>query len=169
MKIKRMSLLLSSAIIPIAMPLVFVSCSSSVDQKYIDKFYNSIIDKTDWNGHQNEYASAIYDLETFRAVFRDQLPSDSELKAKGFTMSLEQIVPYDHLGNSNYTVYLRDDKNGKTYLPSPKKIDDDSDIKEPIVSFSISGFLEATDSVTEEFNEAYERVSDEYPLNLAGI
>ncbi|MGL5617695.1 MAG: hypothetical protein ACRCWU_01415 [Metamycoplasmataceae bacterium] len=168
MKIKSLPLLLASTIIPISTPLIFVSCSSSVDQKYVDKFYNSIINKKDWSGHQNEYASAIYDLETFRAIFRDILPTNNELKEKGFVMSLERIIPYDYLGISNYTVYLRGAKNGETYLPTPKKIEEESDIKEPIVSFSISGFLKSTSLITEEFNDAYNRVSDNYPLNLTG-
>ncbi|MGL5643214.1 MAG: hypothetical protein ACRCW3_00320, partial [Metamycoplasmataceae bacterium] len=168
MKIKSLSIIFASAIIPIATPLVFVSCSSSVDQKYVDQFYNNIIDKKDWSGNQNEYASAIYDLNTFRAIFRDQLPTDNELKTKGFIMSLEHIISYDNLGISNYTIYLRDVKNGKTYLPTPKKIETDSDIKEPIVSFTINGFLKSTDAITDEFNEAYNRVSDQYPLTPAG-
>ncbi|MGL5205414.1 MAG: hypothetical protein ACRC7B_00670 [Metamycoplasmataceae bacterium] len=168
MKIRSLSILLASAIIPIATPLVFVSCSSSVDQKYVDKFYNNIIEKKDWSGNQNEYASAIYNLETFRAIFRDQLPTDSELKSEGFTMSLENIIPYDNLGISNYTVYLRDFKNGKTYLPTPKKIDENSDIKEPIISFSINNFLKSTSIISEEFNEAYKLVEDKYELSPAG-
>ncbi|MGL5204657.1 MAG: hypothetical protein ACRC63_00235 [Metamycoplasmataceae bacterium] len=169
MKIKSISLLMTSVIVPLSAPLVLISCSSSVDQKFVDKFYNDIIDKTNWSGNENQYASAIYDLETFRGVFRDQLPTDNELQIKGLVISLEHIIAYDQLGISNYTIYLRDAKNGKTYLPTPKKINEDSDIKEPIVSFSIDGFFKATTIITEEFNEAYNRVQDEYPLNPTGI
>ncbi|MGL6124933.1 MAG: hypothetical protein ACRC1F_00375 [Metamycoplasmataceae bacterium] len=168
MKIKTIGLLVSSTIIPILTPAIFVSCSSTVDQAFVDKFYSDIIEKTDWKGHSNEYASSIYDLETFRAVFRDQIPTDDELRVKGFQMSLEQINPYDEVGISNYTVYLRDAKDGRTYLPTPKKISDDNDKKEPIISFSIEGFLKSTSEVTNEFDIAYSLIPESYPLNIFG-
>lgn len=169
MKIKRIALLSSPILLAAAAPIVLVSCGSPVDQKFVDKFYADIINKTNWTGNENEYASSIYDLATFRAVFKDQLPTDEELQLKGMTMSIENIIPYDELGISNYTIYLRDIKNGKTYFPTPSKVNEDSDKKEPIVSFSIGGFLKATQAVTDEFDIAYKLVKDTYPLTPEGI
>lgn len=168
MKIKRIGLASSSLITSITIPLVLVSCSSSVDQKFVDNFYLNITSKTDWVGNTNEYASSIYDLKTFRSVFRDQLPTNDELLAKGFTLSLENIISYDQFGTSNYTIYLRDSKNGKTYLPTPVKISEENDKKESVVSFSIEGFLKTTDLIDEEFQNAYDLVPEKYSLNSFG-
>lgn len=168
MKIKTIYLLSSSILIPMASSIIFTSCSSTIDQNFVDKFYSSIVEKTNWAGNNNEYASSIYNLRTFRLVFKDQLPTNEELQSKGLMMTLENIVPYDQLGISNYTVYLRDKKTLKTYLPTPRKINDDSDKKEVITSFSIEGFLKSNDSINTEFDNAYNLVLEKYPLTTNG-
>jgi hypothetical protein len=47
MNIKKISLFSSSVLLTVSPVAIMMSCSSSVDQVYVDEFYNNIIDKQD--------------------------------------------------------------------------------------------------------------------------
>ena len=168
MNFKKMTLFSSSILLTVSPVAIMLSCSSSVDQKFIDDFYDNITQKTDWTGNNDTYASSIYDLFTFRRVFKDQLPTNEELLAKGFQAVLEVNNAEDNFGASTYTLYLRNMENTITYLPTPKPITEDSENKEAIISFTIKGFLQTTDAIVQEFATAYEKVPSTYPLNIVG-
>lgn len=168
MKLKKYSFLLLSISTPIISSITLLSCSSGVDQKFIDNFYSKIVDtEREWTGNSNVYASSVYDLGTFRSTFMNQLPTDAELLIKGFKMTLENISPVDGIGKSNYRVYLKNAKNNKTYLPTPTKIDDD--LKDEIIDFTISGFLKETKEVKDNFEIEYNKLQPSYKLNDKGM
>lgn len=165
--IKSLYLFSSLAIVSISTPLIMISCSSSVDQKYIDKFYSQIVNKTNWTGHDKTFASSIYDLKTFKSVFPDILPTNEELSSKGFIVSLDS-VGFDSLGKGTYTIYLKNKDNLNIYYPTPTEIDGKDSPKEPIVSFSIDGFLKSNREIDNEFTEAYKKIKPNYELNAKG-
>ena len=168
MNLKRIALFSSGIILTISPMTVMLSCSSSVDQKFVDNFYKTITEKTDWTGNGDIFASSIYDLTTFRKVFKDQLPTDEELLAKGFAIHLDVTTIEDKFGQSTYTIYLRNKENTITYLPTPQLISEDNEDKEPIMSFSIKGFLKATENDVKKFASAYDKVLPTYDLTPAG-
>ncbi len=168
MTLKKMILFSSSIILTISPAAIMLSCSSSVEQKFIDDFYKTITEKTDWTGNADTYASSIYDLTTFRKVFKDQLPTDEELLIKGFVIHLEVNTIEDKFGESTYTIYLRNKENTITYLPTPQPISEDNENKEPIISFSVKGFLKATENEIQKFASAYDKVLPTYDLTPAG-
>ncbi|MDK2819826.1 MAG: hypothetical protein KFW07_03240 [Mycoplasmataceae bacterium] len=167
MNLKKYSFFILSVSTPIISSIALSSCSSSVDQKFINNFYSKIVNtEREWTGNSNVYASSVYDLATFRSTFMDQLPTDAELLAKGFKMTLENISPIDGIGKSNYRVYLKNAKNDTTYLPTPTKIDDD--LEERIVDFTISGFLQEIKLVKDNFEIEYNKLQSSYQLNDKG-
>ena len=125
MKLK-MSFLSTAVLLPIISPMVMFSCSSTKNQTFIDEFYQKIVTKKDWDIHNDVYASSIYNLETFIKKFPSSFPSKEELLSKGYIITLEDIIPIDSLGSSNYTVYLRDSKTQNIYWPTPTIIGTDN-------------------------------------------
>ena len=164
MKLK-ISLLTTTVLIPIISPLIMFSCSST-DQNYIDEFYKSVVEKKDWVEHSKIYASSIYNLDTFEKAFPSVLKTEG-----GFVITLEDIIPTDANGSSNYTVYLRDEKTKEIYWPTPTVIGTEingDEIKESVTSFNISNFKIATLDTISSFNNKYKLIDDVQTLNAEG-
>lgn len=169
MNIKKLFITTLTFVVPISSATTLVSCSSAIDQNYIDKIYADIVNQQkDWKGNGNVYASSIYDIKTFRSVFKDQLPSEEELLKRNFKLEIENTDSYDNLGIANFIVRLKDSKTNYYYQPTPTKLTD-SDNKFPIIDFTICNFLRSTTEVNNNFDEAYRKVPSTPKLNSEGI
>lgn len=159
MNIKKISMFFVVVATPIISSTFLISCSSSIDQNYIDKFYSDIVsEKKEWKNNENVYASSVYNLETFRSAFRDQLPTDKELSKRNFKMEIINTNSYDSIGKANFRVYLKNLKTGQYYPPTPTKINE-SEQAFTVIDFSVSNFLKSTPKIENEFNMAYDKIN----------
>ncbi len=150
-----------SAIIPISSMPILVSCSShQIDQNFIDTTYNNIVKEgKGWTGQINVFASSVYNTETFRSTFRDQLPSEEELSKKGLKLQISTYdkSAYDKSGQAGFTVRLLNKKTNDYYPPTKTKL---KGKYYEIINFTVSGFRLSTPEIDSDFEAAYNSIKN---------